>query len=69
MKKILVSGSTAYDHIMTYDQKIRDQFLDGDIEQWLNMSLTADSLDKVPGWTGLNICYNLALIGGRPYIS
>lgn len=68
MKKILVSGSTAYDHIMSYDQKIRDQFFDGDIEQGLNMSLTAQSLEKVPGGTGLNICYNLALLGEDPVL-
>jgi len=63
MKKILVTGSTAFDYLLQYDGKFGDHFLDldNDITSFTNMSLLLSGLEKFHGGTGLNICYNLAL--------
>jgi len=68
MEKILVSGSTAYDYLMKYDDKFEKQFIWGDIKQWSNMSLVVSELDKTTWGTGLNICYNLALLSEYPIL-
>ena len=62
MKKVLVSGSTAYDFLMKYEGNFKDQFPKGNIQQWINMSLLVPELNKTTGGTGLNICYNLSLL-------
>jgi len=61
MKKILVTGSTAFDYLMQYDGVFADNFPDGNIQAGLNMSLLLSKLEKFHGGTGLNICYNLVL--------
>lgn len=68
MKKILVSGSTAYDYTMRYNGLFKNQFPDNDLTQWLNMSLLVPELDKTLWGTGLNICYNLALLWEDPIL-
>jgi len=68
MKKILVSGSTAFDYNMKYDWVFSEQFAWTDISQWINMSLLTPELDKTFGGTGLNICYNLSLLSETPIL-
>jgi adenosine kinase len=68
MKKILVSGSTAYDFLMKYNGDFREEFRKGDINQGVNTSILVSELDKTTGGTGLNICYNLALLGEYPIL-
>ena len=61
MAKVLVSWSTAYDNIM----KANTNFLDhlADKNMWkINISYIVEDLKKESWWTGLNICYNLALL-------
>ncbi len=64
MKKILVSGSTAYDYIMDYDNNFSASIWDSEHinPDKLNFSFEVSKLKKEVGWTGLNICYNLALL-------
>lgn len=68
MKKILVTGSTAFDTLMHYNGSFSESFPNGDIQAGLNMSLLLDKLEKFHGGTGLNICYNLALTGEDPIL-
>ncbi len=68
MGQILVSGSSAYDYNLRYDGEFREQFGQWDITQWLNMSLLVPELDKTLWWTGLSICYNLALLSENPIL-
>lgn len=46
MKKILVSGSTAFDYNLGYDKKFSEQFSSSDIDSGINMSLLTPELDK-----------------------
>ncbi len=68
MKKILVSGSSAFDYNLKYDGVFREQFPSGDISQGINMSLLTPELEKTFWGTGLNICYNLALLSEDPIL-
>lgn len=67
MKKILVSGSTAFDYNLQYNGDFSEQFSNG-ISSWVNMSLLTPGLDKTFGGTGLNICYSLALLSESPVL-
>lgn len=58
----LVSGSIAYDFILTYPGRFREQIM-ADKSHILNISFLADSLDEHFGGTAGNIAYNLSLLG------
>lgn len=67
MRKVLVCGSIAYDHIMDFPGYFKDCILPDKIHA-LNVSFLVNSLKKLKGGTAPNIAYNLALIGEKPYI-
>ena len=56
---ILVSGSIAYDHTMTYSDRFKNHILPKKIEK-INLSFLVDTFNKNFGGTGSNIAYNLA---------
>jgi len=64
---ILITGSLAYDHVMTYPGRFSDHILPDQIHQ-LNVSFNLKSLDTDLGGTAGNIAYNLALLGEKPVI-
>ena len=66
-KKILVSGSLAYDHIMDFPGRFADHILPDKIHI-LNVSFLVDSLRKQWGGTAGNIAYNLALLHEKPTV-
>lgn len=66
-KKILVTGSLAFDHIMDFPGKFSDHILPDKIHT-LNVSFLVDTLKKQWGGTAGNIAYNLGLLGERPEI-
>lgn len=68
MKKILVSGSTAFDYNLMYDKNFASQFPSSDISAGINMSLLTPDLEKTFWGTGLSICYNLALLSEDPIL-
>ncbi len=67
VKKILVCGSIAYDHLMDFPGMFKDQILPEKIHM-LNVSFLVQSLKKMRGGTAPNISYNLALVGMQPLI-
>ena len=67
MRRILVTGSIAYDYIMVFPGKFRDHILPEKIHI-LSVSFLVDSLKRMKGGTGANIAFNLALLGERPVL-
>ncbi len=63
--KIVVSGSIAFDYLMSFPGKINEQFLEGQLES-ISLSFLVDSMKRQRGGTGPNIAYTLGLLGGRP---
>lgn len=59
---ILVTGSLAYDIIMTHEGKFTDHLIQGKLDH-LNVSFLIDTKEKEFGGCGGNIAYNLALLG------
>lgn len=66
-KKILVTGSLAFDHIMNFPGKFSEHILPDKIHI-LNVSFLVDTLKKQWGGTAGNIAYNLGLLGERPAV-
>lgn len=64
MAKILVAGSIAYDHIMTFDGEFKDSILTekNDLTH-LSVSFLAKTEDLYFGGCSPNIAYSLALLG------
>jgi len=61
MKKILVTGSVAYDRIMNFPGYFKDNILPDQIHN-LNVSFFVDKFRESFGGTGGNIAYNLNLL-------
>lgn len=62
---ILVSGSIAYDHIMSFSGRLKEHILPESIHV-LNLSFAVGKLRKNFGGTAGNIAYNLSVLGGDP---
>jgi adenosine kinase len=64
---IVVTGSVAYDYIMSFPGQFKDHILPEKIDI-LSVSFLVDSLRRQRGGCATNIAYNLALLGERPTI-
>jgi adenosine kinase len=64
---ILVSGSIAYDYVMSFPDYFQNHILADKIHK-LNVSFSINKLNLSFGGTSANICYNLSLLGESPYI-
>ena len=62
---IVISGSLAFDHIMTYPGSFQDHIITGKAHV-LSVSFLFDSLRRHRGGVAGNIAYNFALLGERP---
>ncbi len=62
---ILLTGSVAYDYLMTFPGLFRDHILPERIES-LSLSFLVDSMTRLRGGIAPNIAYTLALLGERP---
>ncbi|NMC14076.1 MAG: carbohydrate kinase family protein, partial [Chloroflexi bacterium] len=64
---IVLTGSVAYDYLMTFPGYFRDHILPDRIET-ISLSFLVDSMVKLRGGIAPNIAYTLALFGERPRI-
>ncbi len=65
--RIYVSGSLAFDRIMTFPGSFSDHILPDKIHM-LNVCFVVDGMDEKFGGTAGNIAYTLALLGEEPLI-
>ena len=64
---IVVTGSIAYDYLMSFPGKFTEHFLPEHINR-VSLSFLVDSMDKRRGGCAPNIAYTLALLGARPLL-
>ena len=64
---IIVTGSIAFDYLMSFPGKFTEHFLAEHMER-VSLSFLVDSMDKRRGGCAPNIAYTLALLGERPYL-
>jgi len=65
--RIIVTGSVAYDYIMSFPGDFSEHILPDKIDV-LSVSFLVDSLRREPGGCAANIAYNLALLGEDPHV-
>src|SRR2546425_7601473 len=63
--KIVVTGSIAFDYLMSFPGKFTEHFLPEHMQR-VSLSFLVDSMEKRRGGRGPNIAYTLALLGERP---
>lgn len=64
---IYISGSLAFDRIMTFDGNFQDHVLMDKLHM-LSVSFMVDSMNELRGGCAGNIAYTLALLGEKPLI-
>jgi adenosine kinase len=62
---IIVTGSIAYDYLMSFPGKFTEHLMPEHVTR-VSLSFLVDSMDKRRGGCGPNIAYTLALLGERP---
>ncbi len=67
MQNLIVTGSIAYDHLMTFDGRFSDSILPDQLDN-LSVSFLASDHDVFFGGCGGNIAYNLSLLGAPPLL-
>ncbi len=65
--RIAVAGSIATDHLLTFDGRFADSFLDGQTDK-VSLSFLASDLQVRRGGTGANIAFGLGVLGQRPLL-
>lgn len=68
MKRIVISGSVAYDYLMHFPGMFRDYLPDHHSEEPFNLSFGVEQLVRRFGGVAPNIAYTLALLRERPII-
>jgi len=63
--KLIVTGSIAFDYLMSFPGKFTEHFLPEHFQR-VSLSFLVDSMDKRRGGCAPNIAYTLALLGERP---
>ncbi len=66
-KKIVVTGSIAFDYLMEFSGRFADHFLPDKLDR-ISVSFLVDSLRKRKGGCAANIAYNLALLEEHPLL-
>jgi adenosine kinase len=65
--KFVVSGSVAYDYLMSFPGYFREHILPEKLES-ISLSFLVDSMVRQRGGNAPNIAYTLALLGQKPLI-
>lgn len=64
---ILLTGSVAYDYLMTFPGHFKEQILPTHLES-ISLSFLVDSMSKQRGGIAPNIAYTMALLGRKPRV-
>jgi adenosine kinase len=64
---ILLTGSVAYDYLMTFPGHFKEQILPTRLES-ISLSFLVDSMSKQRGGIAPNIAYTMALLGRKPRV-
>ncbi len=64
-KSLIVTGSIAYDYLMSFPGRFTEHFLPEHMNR-VSLSFLVDSMEKRRGGCAPNIAYTLALLGERP---
>jgi len=64
---IIVTGSIAFDYLMSFPGRFSEHFLPEQLHQ-VSLSFLVDSMRKQRGGCAANIAYTLALLGERPTV-
>lgn len=62
---IVITGSIAYDYLMSFSGKFREQIIPEELEN-LSLSFLVDSMKRERGGVAANIAYTLNMLGGTP---
>lgn len=65
--KVILTGSIAFDYLMYFPGYFKDHILAGSLDK-ISLSFLVEKMVKRYGGVGANIAYNLALMGGKPYL-
>jgi adenosine kinase len=65
--RIIVTGSIAYDYLMSFPGSFSEHLLPDHLQR-VSLSFLVDSMDKRRGGCAPNIAYTLALLGERPAV-
>ncbi len=66
-RRVLISGSVAFDTIMVFDGHFKDHILPDRVHM-LNLAFLTEDLKKVYGGCAANIAFNMQALGGEPVI-
>ncbi len=64
---IFITGSIAFDYLMTFPGKFRDNFLPEKLDK-ISLSFLVDSMTRQRGGIAPNIAYTLSLLGEKPVV-
>ncbi|MGD8464522.1 MAG: carbohydrate kinase family protein [Anaerolineae bacterium] len=64
---VIITGSVAYDYLMSFPGRFSEHILPDQIHQ-ISLSFLVDSMRKQRGGCAPNIAYSLALLGERPTV-
>jgi len=67
MKNIVITGSVAYDYLMTFPGYFKDHFLPDRLDS-ISLSFLVDTMVRQRGGCAANIAYGLARFGVKPYL-
>jgi len=65
--KVILTGSIAFDYLMYFPGYFKDHILPESLDK-ISLSFLVEDMFKRYGGVGANIAYNLALVGGKPYL-
>jgi adenosine kinase len=65
--EILLTGSIAFDYLMTFPGHFKDHFLPDRLDS-ISLSFLVDSMIKLPGGIAPNIAHTMALLGAYPHL-
>jgi adenosine kinase len=64
---IFITGSVAFDYLMTFPGRFRDNIIPDQLDK-ISLSFLVDSMTRQRGGIAPNIAYTLSLLGENPYV-